>query len=176
MDDMREIRRRIDGVQRRFDRLEDEQRDYSERLSALAAALEAAHGRKQSELDRLARENRELRAMLLDLLTLGIEPGSADQLGQTLRQLESWVVTLVGTPSGSVPSPARSPAHSPVRSWAPESMRASLNGEEPEPGERRGDDPSADDLFRAAISGDDAMADAIERLKATVRRGRRTQH
>ncbi len=147
MNEIEEFRRRLAAAQQRQAREEEARRSFGDRLMGSIGALETALGRKQEDVDRLDRENRELRSMLYDALLLGMGAGP-DRLGATVRELEARVNAIAAAPSRPEPFVAPDDAPPPAAD----------------------DAPSSEDMFRAAMLGEDAVAAMLERMQAKARR------
>ncbi len=159
MDVVAEMRRRLQAARERLGRHDRAQAETAERVQAALAQLDGALARRRAEVDRLERENQELRALLLDSVSLSLDVAERDDLGSALRQLDMRLRAL----GDDAPAPARPPAEPPTAPRAvpqavPQAMPRSVPAE------------GADELFRAALTGDDAMAAALARIHELTRK------
>lgn len=140
MYDLAELRRQVDAAQRRFAEWDRQHRAQSERLAAAVQALEAAFGDKEREAARLSGENRELRALLHEALLLGLNAAGEEKLSEALAGIEARVAAL-GSKSPAASAPAAPGGADEERPAGP------------------------DELFRAALTGNEAVASIIERIQ-----------
>src|SRR3990172_5420225 len=134
-----DLRRRVETAEQGFGLIGEQHGRYSERLISLMDALEESQRRKQAEMERLAHENEQVRAMLHALL-LAVEEGSRDRLSDAMRLLDVRASGLVGRAAAVA---VAAPAEPSVRDQVDDALA---------------DEPAED--IAAELPADDIVADA----------------
>ncbi len=152
-----DLRQRVETAEQGFGLITEKHGKYSERLIHLMNAVEESQRRKQAEIDRLAHENEQVRAMLHAIL-LAVEEGSRDRLSDAMRLLDARATQLVEPAAAvAVVAPAEPAADDPVADAPAEDTAAELPAEDivaSEPAE----DIAAEGVA-AEQPADDAVAD-----------------
>lgn len=106
-----ELRERFLSAEERFGRINEAGKQYRERLMGLMSRIEEeircrrdVERQQAKEIERLARENEELRTMLMGLLQ-AVESGDPNSLDDTLGVMDTKVAALIGEGQGA-PTPA----------------------------------------------------------------------
>jgi hypothetical protein len=149
MADIEELRRRVEAAQERFGLMDDQQKQYSDRLVGLMDAVDDGIRQQrafaddlQGEVDKLAHENEELKTMLHALL-LAVEHDSHHGLADTMQMLESRAGALVEATesTAALPSP-----HERDSSSAPDAPMTAEATAAPETEPSAPEGPSAHDV------------------------------
>jgi len=109
-----DLRQRVETAEQSFGLIGEQHGKYSERLIGLMDAIEESQRAKQAEIDRLAHENEQVRAMLHAIL-LAVEEGSRDRLSDAMRLLDARASRLVEPAAAvAVAAPAEPAVRNPV--------------------------------------------------------------
>jgi len=147
-----DLRQRVETAEQSFGLIGEQHGKYSERLIGLMDAIEESQRAKQAEIDRLAHENEQVRAMLHAIL-LAVEEGSRDRLSDAMRLLDARASRLVEpAAAAAVAAPAEPAARNPV---------ADAVADEPDEDIAVGGPVGeiADEVVAAELPADDAVAD-----------------
>ena len=150
-----DLRQRVETAEQSFGLIGEQHGKYSERLIGLMDAIEESQRAKQAEIDRLAHENEQVRAMLHAIL-LAVEEGSRDRLSDAMRLLDARASRLV-EPAAAVAVAA--PAEPAVRNPVADAVAA-------EPAEDIAAEPAVEDIAAAPAAEDAAAGLPVEDVEA----------